>query len=869
MPIIDAGSPWTRVEQVARSRPARVALLDSQGGKIDYETLYRWSERLVSVLKSNGCRPGAIVAVVLPPGVASVVTLLGVTSFCGCISLNPALHEEELRNELLELGVGTLICDTALTHDPGLGLTVIHASGNISDCNWEIVQQGTPQSPKSDLDTVLLLSTSGTTSRRKIVPLSRSNLAASIANLTTSVRLTDRDRLLLIAPLFHAQGIIAVLGQLAAGGSVVVSVGSAAASFGRWVRDFQPTWYTCGPTQHRAIVTELQTNPLQQPTSLRVVRSGGNTLGARLKRQMEVTLGVPVLDMYGLSETGMVAATDLNHAEKPGLKPGPGIDLAVMNSPGGVVNPGEEGEIVVRGPSVMSGYLNDPEANESAFWRDADAAPEARWFRTGDLGRIGSDGALNITGRIKEIINRGGQKVNPAEVDEVLMRHSAILDAATFAVSHTTLGEDVCCAVVVRDGREVTEQALKAFLGHSLAPFKVPARVYLLSDIPRGATGKPQRRLLRERFEAVIEKDRAAPSQITQRGNELEEAILAVWRRRLGCAVVDPEDSFWHLGGDSLGAELMLLELEKGLGKSLPTAAVQLFREEPTVATLAAIFSAEQLDRPRDNHETGDSSTAGRGLDLFFFRARGDLSGQYKTLSAALRSDRPLTLLSPEDSWYAAGDSVESAVSRAVEIIRLKQTSGPYLIGGFCAGGTLAFEAARQLQQAGDEAALFLIDAPMPGEPHPITEWKSYTRHARHLISAVCSGQIALRRLAGFLGHYAHRLIYVVVRGTAPLLWPLANARFIQWLYCKAEAGYLPVYNVPASSLPILQFAGKGRHSLWEEAISAWSKTTSATFRLVPLRGDHATLFSAHNAVVIAQEVRSYGGSAAGRDNCT
>ncbi len=335
-----------------------------------------------------------------------------------------------------------------------------------------------------------MLHTSGTTSRPKIVPLSQRNLAASAQHIARTLAFTSADRGLNIMPLFHIHGLIAgILAPLSAGGQVCCTPGFNALKFFAWMEEARPTWYTAVPTMHQTILARAANNrAVIEANPLRFIRSSSSAMPTQVIREIEETFGAPLVESYGMTEAAhQMAANPLPPAvRKPGtvgIAAGP--DVAIMDMQGALLPAGETGEIVIRGENVTRGYENNPKANAEAFTNG--------WFRTGDQGVMDADGYLTITGRLKEIINRGGEKVSPREVDEVLMDHPAVAQVVTFAVPHDKLGEDVGAAVVLREGASLTEKELRAFAAERLADFKVPRKVLFLDEIPKGATGKLQR----------------------------------------------------------------------------------------------------------------------------------------------------------------------------------------------------------------------------------------------------------------------------------------------------------------------------------------------------------------------------------------
>ncbi|HEX9179488.1 MAG TPA: AMP-binding protein, partial [Burkholderiales bacterium] len=339
-------------------------------------------------------------------------------------------------------------------------------------------------------DVALVLHTSGTTSRPKIVPLSQRNICATARNIVCTVSFTTRDRGLNIMPLFHIHGLMAgILAPLSAGSYVFCTPGFNALKFFAWMEECRPNWYTAVPTMHQAILTRAGHNKaIIAANPLRFVRSSSSSLPPQVIAELEQVFNAPVIESYGMTEAAhQMASNPLPpRVRKPGtvgIAAGP--EVGIMGEDGALLMPGSTGEIVIRGENVTIGYENNAKANAEAFTNG--------WFRTGDQGVMDAEGYLAITGRLKEIINRGGEKISPREVDEVIMDHPAVQQVVTFAIPHDKLGEEVGAVVVLREGMSATDREIREFCATRLADFKVPRKILFMPEIPKGATGKLQR----------------------------------------------------------------------------------------------------------------------------------------------------------------------------------------------------------------------------------------------------------------------------------------------------------------------------------------------------------------------------------------
>ena len=453
-----------------------------------------------AALAARGVGRGDRVAIALPNGPEAATAFLASASAAVAAPLNPAFtagefafYLDDLRARAVVLAAGAE--SPAREAAAARGLPVLELAADAATAGRFALSgpaagpPAAPEPPAPD-DTALVLHTSGTTSRPKIVPLAHANLAASARNIGAALALRPDDRCLNVMPLFHIHGLVAaVLSSVAGGGAVVCAPGFNALRFFAWLEACRPSWYTAVPTMHQAILARAPRNAAAAARAkLRFVRSSSAALPPQAMAALEETFGAPVVESYGMTEAchQMTSNPLPPAARKPGsVGVAAGPEVAVAREDGAPAAPGEEGEVMVRGANVTPGYENDPRANAEAF--------RGGWLRTGDLGRLDSDGYLTITGRLKEIINRGGEKVSPREVDETLLDHPGVAQAVAFALPHATLGEEVAAAVVPREPGAVDARALREFAAARLAAFKVPRRVVLVDEIPKGPTGKVQR----------------------------------------------------------------------------------------------------------------------------------------------------------------------------------------------------------------------------------------------------------------------------------------------------------------------------------------------------------------------------------------
>ena len=459
------------------------------------------AESVRATLSGAGIGRGDRVAIVLPNGPDMATAFLTVAATCCAAPLNPAYKADEFEFYLQDLQPAAILLDAKeagpardVASRLGIPVLALHsgegAAGSFTlDASALPAGSASPE-PSRPEDPALVLHTSGTTARPKIVPLTNGNLVASARHIAAALALSPADTCLNIMPLFHIHGLIAaVTSSLSAGAAVCCTPGFSAFKFGEWLGEVRPSWYTAVPTMHQAILMRMRAHTEQaRAANLRFIRSSSASLPPQVMAELEEVFGAPVIESYGMTEaTHQMASNPLPpRARKPGavgIAAGP--EVAVMDDDGTLLPQGSIGEVVIRGPNVTLGYDNNPSANERAF--------TAGWFRTGDQGRLDDEGYLFLTGRLKEQINRGGEKISPLEVDVVLLDHPGVAQACTFGIPHEKLGEEVGVVVVPRPGETLTEADVRAFAAERLAAFKVPRRVLVMDDIPKGATGKVQR----------------------------------------------------------------------------------------------------------------------------------------------------------------------------------------------------------------------------------------------------------------------------------------------------------------------------------------------------------------------------------------
>jgi acyl-CoA synthetase (AMP-forming)/AMP-acid ligase II/acyl carrier protein len=588
------------LKQQREQIPDKPALIGVDREPLSYAGLADFADEIGGALSSMGLSYPARIAVVMPNGPETAAAFVAISTAAACAPLNPAYRADEFEFYLTDLNAAAVLVDSRLDCSvrevaAKLGIPLLEAhpdSRRAAGCfsiNTSGAQSLSSVSRSASPDDVaLLLHSSGTTSRPKLVPLSHGNLCASARNIRETLRLAGDDTCLNVMPLFHIHGLVGcLLSTLRSGASIVCSPGFDAVKFFGWLRHYRPTWYSAVPTMHQAVLQESsrQTKP-SDGWPLRFIRSSSSALPPSALFALEDFFSTTVIEAYGMTEAShQMACNQLPPGvRKPGTVGRPtGLEITILDNEGQSLPMGARGEVAIKGPSVTAGYVNNPGANRAAF--------TGEWFRTGDQGFFDEDGHLTISGRLKEIINRGGEKISPREVDEALLEHTAIQEVLAFAVPHPRLGEDLAAAVVLKAGATVTEHEVREFAFGKLADFKVPSQVIFVHEIPKGPTGKLQRIGLHAKLTDQLRTEFVPPKTPT------EKQLADLWGNVLGVERVGIAENFFALGGDSLLATQVTSRIRDAFGLELPLPTI--FRE-PTISALAQVIDralVEQLAR--------------------------------------------------------------------------------------------------------------------------------------------------------------------------------------------------------------------------------------------------------------------------------
>jgi len=736
------------IAQHAMRNPSRPAIVGTQFAPFSFRELDRWIIRIGEELRAAGIGAHSRIGVILPPGPESAILGLAIASHAISVPLNSNRPESEIEEELARVHLDALVLPSwiespalAIAQRSSFGLLeASRAAGSLSSVALRQVREtsvpasaagltveqralikhiATGFAPDPTFDSIaLIFTTSGTTGTAKLVPVTHQNLLVTADKMRQWFNLSSDDRTAFLLPGYYGAAIkISLLAPLLLGGSVALPPARDVQDLAEWIPDLCPTWLWGNPTFFQAALDNVRSRAGMRLThSLRFVVSGTAHLPQTLREELEAALGVPVLQSYGMSEAGILAADPA-----PPLKRKPGTvglisrdELTIVGPTGDLLPDGEVGEIVVHGPTVSPHIGADVEAKHS----------KDRWLYTGDLGSIDSDGYLTIVGRTKELINRGGEKISPYEVEKALLLHPSVKEAAAFSVPHPRLGENVAAAVVLKPGSNPPTPDIKTFLADHLAPFKIPQHVLVVPQLPKGVTGKISRS---ELSEVMVHRTRTVARPYTP----LEFQVRDIWQKLLHRDDIGIDDDFFELGGDSLLALQMIRELEA------------IARRKISPSALKAVYTIRQLVAAIVDTDSSTSeelvTCAKQGDGAPFILCHGDfvtLGLWAFRLVEMLRGNRPVFLVWPHPDPKL---SIEEMAKSYLPHLLAAQPTGTFCLGGYCNGGVLAWELAHQLESLGREIeCVVLIDVRSFNARLPFR----VISHVARLIAAVAPGKI-------------------------------------------------------------------------------------------------------------------------------
>lgn len=687
-----------------------IACIEDTGQVHRYSDLLAISRRTRDSLASMNIRGGRL-ACLLPHHITTALAILNLSELVSILPLNPALILREQVEICSESRIEAIICTpetqasaAAIARRADSGL--LQLSLETGALHWVPPSRtiGVGHWPAG-----LVLFTSGSTGTPKRVPLSSANLFHSARSIARTLQLGPSDRAGHLLPMFHIGALVdLVLAPLVSGGSIALATNAVAETVRDLVLARGATWLQFVPTMLVHVMESLSPDASAEiGRKLRFIRSVSSDLSPARQEKAEKLFGVPVVGMYGMTEAaGQIASNPLPpHVRKPGTVGRPdGVEVAILDVTGSFLLPGAQGEICIRGHSVMSGY-------EETDRRDHF---HQEWLRTGDLGRFDEDGYLTLTGRRKEMINRGGEKISPVEIERAALSIAAVKEAVAYGMPHPTLGEMVGLSVVLQDGASLSEQDLMAALTAGLAEFKRPRKITIVTELPRLGSGKLDRRRVRAAM------DRLPPLEFPT--SELGRTVARGWQDVLRCDTPLPGDDFFELGGDSLSGLQLILELERATGRKLSG---NVLFESPRFADFVARLAAAPMDEGKESrvwahirrssaawpgaaHRPGalmlGLRTAGAKAPLFFgVQATGEAEGMREVVAP----DRPVYIMRTLYGLVprSLAEKRELAAIYAEEIAAI-QPEGAVHLGGFCEGAETAAMIAEFLLAQGRQIAI-------------------------------------------------------------------------------------------------------------------------------------------------------------------
>ena len=731
----------------AEMQPDQPAIIASGFAPFYYRDLQSLLRDFRAALRAAGLSRSSRIAIAMPNGPQAALAITAVACSAVSVPLNPGQTLREIETSFTNLApdavllfkgdsivrrvagrLGIKILEVTRSQDGGPGVRIDAPSSGLA------ASPGEPDEPDPDAP-AFILQTSGTTAKPKLIPTSHRNMLAAAARVQSWFDLTPQDRCLCVSPVFYAHGLhVMIFTPLLTGGSIALPADPTRFDYAQWFEALKPTWYSASPTLHRLVFDQTKARPDVKGLSLRFMSSGGGPLPRDLLEGLQQTLGIPVAEHYGSSEGMQISSNQLKPGRsRPGTVGIPSPDtVIVVGDDGSKLPPGQRGEIMVGGLTVVAGYLNAPEITRASF---VDG-----WFKSGDIGSIDEDGFLTLHGRKDDLINRGGEKVSPVEIDEALLRHPAVAEAAAFAVPHARLGQDVAAAVVLRPGAAVASVELRRYLQDQLAAFKVPGQIMIQDQLPKGKTGKILRRQLglpSEEKPAVGETPApevscTAPSSDKNAAiGTLIAQLTEIWERLLQVSPLSIDDDFAERGGDSLLAMEMLSDVERLVAQAIPTS---ILFEARTVRQLAHAL-VEQDIRPKPIVEMNPD---GAKTPILLFHGDYLGGGIYAArLANLLGTDQPLFAIAPHDvGQEPVMLTVEEIAADRLPLILNAQPKGPYRLYGYCFGGLVAFEVARLLMAKGENVEMVgMIDTP--------------TTSARRYVQLLLSAMRGTRPIAG------------------------------------------------------------------------------------------------------------------------
>jgi acyl-CoA synthetase (AMP-forming)/AMP-acid ligase II/thioesterase domain-containing protein/acyl carrier protein len=687
---------------------------------LSYGDLQKQVLLVIKTLNSLGFVRNDRIAVIMPAGPETAVLGIGIMAGFTHTPLNPQYRDHEFQDMFSRLKVKAIVVqknhktaarDVALSQKiPIIEITPAPEKAGIFTLGEGIAVGEAEAVFSTPEDTVIVMQTSGTTSVPKIVPLSQKQFCKCAYTYFTRLNLSDKDISLHIVAHFHILGIThTLLAPLLGGGTVVCTRDYISSDFLSLLKRYRPTFYCAAPAHHKGILHELKkvTAGELDHHSLKYIRSTSSPLPPQARKELETLFGVPVIESYAMTESPVIS---INMPHKEGSAGIPMVEsLVIMDEQGTILKTFENGEVAIRGDVVFSGY-EEPAENVPAF--------TGGYFRTGDIGYLDKEGYLFLTGRKKELINKGGEKFSPQEIDAVLASYPGVREAMAFRIDDPVLGEDVA-AMVVRTDEKVSEQDIRRYLLKHLIQFKVPRTIYFVDKIPKGPTGKLLRYAGTECYNSGALRHENTPPEVpaatlSPQESIFKDKIIQIWNDVLDVQSLSPDDDFFRCGGNSLTAIELLIRIERVFQITFPPDTIYLY---PTIRQQALLICREGKTFSRYHPLIVPIRGNGTLTPLFCFHPLGGWIKEYQYISLFFDPERPVfgiraRGLEPEEKPVL---TVKEAAMEYIEAIKTVQKEGPYHLLGFSGGAIYAFELACELQKRGEFVTfLGIIDMSLP-----------------------------------------------------------------------------------------------------------------------------------------------------------
>lgn len=830
--------------------PNAIAILAPQRQSITYDQLFQHLIKTTNSLRQFGIRTTDRVALVMNNGPEMATAFLAIGSVAVCVPMNSKSSLSEFKTFLSAVKAKAIVIAYGLSTEAttaamelGIEIITVKCEGDEagifdiinarSDCQ-KVVAYSKPE------DIALILFTSGTTGKPKIVPLTHSNIYSCTKNIVSSLMLSSKDRCLNVMPLFHSGGLVmSLLSSLFAGGSIICTNSLVASRFFGWLSELSPTWYSAVTAIHQVILQQWE--HMGQPVvahSLRFIRCGSAALPPLLAQKIESALQVPIIEGYGSSEAVSQIAVNplppgqrkLGSAGKPA-----GCKVEIMDELGNLLPAGVSGEIVIQGESVFSGYENDSIANLMSFCDG--------WFRTGDQGYVDSEGYLYINGRIKEIINCGGAKISPREIEEVLLSHPSVKEAVAFAIPHLSLGEVVAVAIVTKGEKIISEDEVQRHASKHVIYYKVPHKVVFVDSIPKEATGKVNRIGMAEKLGVAVGVTVNIANTRTVRTSASDEhKMLDIWKRILNRSELGINESFFNLGGDSLTATFLSVEIEEIFDKCVPVSQIY---ENDTIEKLIGILSYKEEASP--HLHLVPLQTAGNKPPLFTIDIIGGIIPYYRKIAGYLGKTQPVYALRLHNEYSeAASETIEQIASNYVKEIRQVQPMGPYYLAGYSLSGLIAFEVAQQLYCQGQKVDLLAMLDTRNHKEYPLrTFWQRTVFFMRRLR--------AVPTLNDRIGYISGMLYRKIVKATKESQAMTRERERWQRIVQDRNLSYTPLQY--PGQLTLFRAIGDPIFVKTMDAELGWNGLADGGIVVYETPGDHGSMLKDDNLEILAKKL--------------